>query len=248
METKLQEKNLELMNEEQRKIVLTQWQKHQHKTHEVDYDVSGEGDILKGFIVAEGVWNPFLASGRYHARYLFYHTDLFQGKDAIEIGSGTGLMSVVMAKYGARRVIASDISPLAVKNTRDNVQKFGLQSRVGIVEGDLFENIKVKADLITWMIPFFPGSPSEGDTISASMIMPPELFERFLDEAPKYLNEDGAIVLPSFSLGGDLTNPEKVARKFGYEIKTPWTHKSINGIQQGMIYMHELRRGNNFML
>lgn len=242
----LQEDNLKLMNSNQREVVLTQWQRHQHEDVEVDYDVSGEKDMLPGFILKKGVWNPFLASGRYHARYLFYHTSLFYNKTAIEIGSGTGLMSVVMSKYGAKRVIASDISQEAVENTRENVNRFGLQNVVEVVQGDLFENIKEKADLITWMIPFFPGNPPKGDTISASMIMPPELFDRFLKEAPNHLKEGGVVLIPSFSLGGDLTNPEIVAKKFGYEVKTTWTHKSINGIQQGLIYMHELRihKGN----
>lgn len=237
----LEEDNLQLMNNSQREVVLTQWQRHQHDDFEVDYDISGEKDMLEKFLLKKGVWNPFLASGRYHARYLFYHTDLFYGKTAIEIGSGTGLMSIVMAKYGAKKVIASDISQSAVENTRENVRKYGLQGVVEVIQGDLFENIKEKADMITWMIPFFPGNPPKGDTISASMIMPPELFERFLQEAPKYLNLEGVIVIPSFSLGGDLTNPEIVAKRFGYKVNTTWSHKSINGIQQGMIYMHELR-------
>lgn len=241
MEMALKEENLKLMNEDQRKIVLTQWQKHQHEDFEVDYDVSGEDDTLRGFIIKKNVWNPFLASGRYHARYLFYHNSLFYGKTAIEIGSGTGLMGVVMAKYGAKKVIMSDISPESVENSRENAKKFGLEKICSVVQGDLFENIKEKADMITWMIPFFAGNPPAGDKISASMIMPPELFERFLKEAPKYLNEDGVIVIPSFSLGGDLTDPSLVAKKFNYEVEATWLHKSINGIQQGMIYMHELR-------
>lgn len=236
----LTEKNLALMNANQKNIVLTQWQKHQHKTHKVDYDVSGEKDLLKGFVLKKGVWNPFLASGRYHARYLFYHTELFLNKNVIEIGSGTGLMSVIMAKYGAKKVIASDISSLAYENTLNNVKKFGLENKIQVVQGDLFENIHKKADLITWMIPFFPGSTQKGDTISASMIMPPELFERFLIDAKKYLNPKGIVLIPSFSLGGEFMDPMKVAPKFGYVVKRTWTHNSINGIQQGFIYMDEL--------
>jgi hypothetical protein len=107
-QTTLKEENLALMNLYQRMMVLAQWQKHQHDDFECDYDVSGEGDNLEGFVVKKGVWNPFLASGRYHARYLFYHNELFKGKTAIEIGSGTGLMGVVMAKYGADKVVMSD--------------------------------------------------------------------------------------------------------------------------------------------
>ncbi|MGV8152293.1 MAG: hypothetical protein ACP5OG_04365 [Candidatus Nanoarchaeia archaeon] len=85
MKTSLTKENLALMDESQKQIVLTQWQKHQHENHEFDYDVSGEKDMLNGFILKKAVWNPFLASGRYHARYLFYHNELFYGKTAIEI-------------------------------------------------------------------------------------------------------------------------------------------------------------------
>ncbi|MEK6926988.1 MAG: methyltransferase [Nanoarchaeota archaeon] len=235
------DKDVPDMTEAQKQIVLTQWKKHQHEDFEVDYDVSGEKDILSGFKLKKGVWNPFLASGRFHARYLFYHNSEYCGKTVIEIGSGTGIMGIVMAKYGAKKVIMSDISPVAVENSRENVIKYGLENKVEVVQGDLFENIHEKADLITWMIPFFSGNPPEGDTISASMIMPPELFERFLKEAPNYLNKRGILIIPSFSLGGDLTNPEIIGKKFGYDVKTTWAHNSINGIQRGMIYMHELR-------
>lgn len=242
--TPLTEKNLALMNEEQRRVVLTQWEKHQHDTYEVDFDVSGERDFLIGFIVAKGVWDPFLSSGRYHARYLFYNNHLFYGKTAIEIGSGTGLMDVVMARHGAKKVIASDISFLACQNTLDNARKFGLEDKIKVVQGDLFENINEEADLILWNIPFFPGTPAK-DTISPSMIMPPELFERFLKDSKKYLKEGGVVVVPSYSLGGDLNNPMKVAPRFGYDVKRAWTYDSPNGIQSGLLYIDELRPAQN---
>lgn len=236
------------LNPAQKEIVLTQLEKHQHKDHEVDYDVSGDGDVLKGFLVKEGVWNPFLASGRYHARYLFYNNNLFNGKTAIEIGSGTGLMGVVMAKYGAKRVIMSDISKPSVENTQENIRRFGLGDIATVVQGDLFENVNESADLITWMIPFFPQKGSAGlctNTILSSMLMSPELFKRFLHKAKPYLNEGGVMLLPSYSLGGKLTNPSIVGREMGYHVRTTWTHNSINGIQRGLLYMHELRLKNN---
>ncbi len=243
-ELSIPEVDLSHLNDAQKRIVAIQWRRHQHETHSVDYDVSGEGDVLKGFLVNKGVWDPFLASGRYHARYLFYNNHLFRGKKAIEIGCGTGLMGLVMNKYGANRVLMSDISPLAVSNTYQNaVQQMAIE-RVGIVRGDLFENVHEKADLITWMIPFFPASSEfpKGDTISPSMMMPQELFDRFLDEAPRYLNAGGVVLLPSYSLGGDKTNPAIQGKRYGYKVETTWAHDSTNGIQQGMLHMHELRR------
>lgn len=152
----LNEDVLKLMDENQRKIVLLQQEKHAHEDFDIDYDVSGEGDILKGFLIKKGVWDFLKASGRYHARYMFYHNaDLFVGKTVIEIGAGTGIMSIIMAKYGAKKVIASDISNKAVENTKENVRRFGCGDIVEVVQGDLFENIKESADCILWMIPFF---------------------------------------------------------------------------------------------
>ena len=147
-----------------------------------------------------------------------------------------------MAKYGAKKVVASDISPLACENTLANATKFGLENKISVVQGNLFDNIREKVDLITWMIPFFPGNAPRGDTISASMMMPPELFKKFLIQAKRYLNPHGTILLPSYSLGGELTDPTKVTPNFGYDVKRTWAHNSINGIQQGLLYMDELRK------
>lgn len=244
-----QEHYFRYLNPAQKEIVLTQLEKHQHDDHEVDYDVSGDGDILKGFLVKKGVWSPFLASGRYHARYLFYNNHLFYGKTAIEIGSGSGLMSIVMGKFGAKRVVMSDISKPSVENSRENITRFGLEEVASVVQGDLFENVNESADLITWMIPFFPewgiiGYRSLQDmqnTILSSMLMAPELFKKFLEKSKPHLNEGGVLLLPSYSLGGKLTNPSLVGKEMGYLVKTTWTHNSINGIQRGRIYLHELR-------
>jgi 16S rRNA G1207 methylase RsmC len=241
MKIPLTEDNLSLLNDKQREIVLTQWEKHQHKSHEVDYDVSGRGDIFEGFEVHENVFCPFLSSAQYIGSCLFYNNPLFDGGDVIDMGSGTGILGVVMAKYGARRVVATDISKFAVANTKANVKKFDLEDKVKIIQGDLFENIEDRADLIVWNIPFFSGYAPKGDTISASMMMAPELFERFLTEAKDYLKPDGSILVPSYSLGGDLTNPRIVGKELGYDTKTLWRHDSKVRIQRGMLYVDQLR-------
>lgn len=241
--TRLTKANLKLMNEAQRKVVLTQWDKHQHESYQRDFDVSGRGDVFKDFEVDKGVWDPFKASGQFHASYLFYHSPLFRGKTSIGMGCGTGITEVVMGRYGAKRVIASDISPLAVRNTQANARKYNLDN-VEVRQGDLFASIPEKADLIMWNIPFFPGTTPNGDTISASMIMPPELFERFLLESKKHLNEGGVVLVPSYSLGGKLNDPKLIGERLGYHVQRTWTHNATNGIQQGWLYMDELRLRN----
>jgi methylase of polypeptide subunit release factors len=235
----LPESALVHMNETQRAIVLSQKQIHAHKTHEVDYDVTGEGDYLKGFVLQEGVFSPFASSARYHARFLFYNSHYFQDKTVFDIGSGSGILGVVMAKYGAKKVIMSDVSKYALENTQTNVQKFGLEKICEVRESDLFSRIPEKADAIIWNIPFFEGNPPEGDTISASMMMSKELFDRFLKEAKTHLNPEGVILVPSYSLAGH--DPMARGIEQGYEVKRVWKHDSISGIQKGLLYIDELR-------
>ena len=239
---RLPEEELALLNPVQRGMVELQYEKHWHEDKEVDFDVSGEGDVLKGFKVNRGVWDPFLASGRYHARYLFYNSGLFRNKVAVDMGSGTGLMSVVMAKYGAGKVIAGDISPLAVENSRENVIRFGVEDRVKVIQGDLFENIPGKADLIAWMIPFFDRKPGvKGDTISNSMLIDVPTLYRFLEESKDHLYGRGVVLMPSYSLSGSSARITKAATELGYSIDNRWIFKSDNGIQKGTHFMHELR-------
>ncbi len=237
----LEEENLRMLTEAQRRQVLMQWERHQHENFQTDFQITPYGDALEGFKVKRGVWNPTIVSARHHAGYLFYHNYLFYGKNAIDIGSGTGLMGVVMSRYGAKKVVMSDISPKAVENTKENIIQFRLEDIAQVVQGDLFEKIKDKVDCITFMQPYFAGVPPQGDTISASMLAPPELIRRFLQEAPKYLTNGGIIVMPSFSLAGDLNNPEVVGQEQGYNVKTTFIADSITGLQKGKIAMHELR-------
>jgi release factor glutamine methyltransferase len=52
-------------------------------------------------------------------------TPLVKGKDVLEIGTGSGLISLCCAKAGANRVVATDINPNAVANARYNAQRLG---------------------------------------------------------------------------------------------------------------------------
>jgi len=229
-----------LLGNSQMSLVEKQHQKHSRPISvHYHYDYSGEGDFLD-FDVDSGVWDPLLASGRYHARYLFYNTHLYFRKKVVEIGCGCGLMGSVVAKVGADLVLMGDISPLAVACTQKNTEKLGLHN-VTIVESDLFMSIpKVRVGLVMWMIPFFSGFPEKGDTISVSMMMPPGLFERFLVEAKSYLAPNGVVLVPSFDLGGRRTDPRLIAPRFGYRVATKWSHRSTNGLQRGWLHMHEL--------
>ncbi len=230
------------LDEEQKKQVIMQWHNQQHERSKIDIPLSSYGDILEGFILHKDVWDPSITSARYHASYLFHNNGrLFYEKKAIDMGTGSGLMAIVMAKYGAAQVIATDISPKAVVNTIENVKKYDLENKIKIFQGDLFERIETKSDCIVFNLPFFDGDASKDDYISRSMLNSGKLIHRFLDEAPNYLTPDGTIVMPSYDLAGSTNDPAIHGPKHGYSVVTTWRIDTEHSIQKGGLKIHELK-------
>ena len=59
------------------------------------------------------------------------------GQDVLDLGSGSGILSIAAAKLGARRVLALDIDPIAAQATRQNAEANGVADRVIAQEGSL---------------------------------------------------------------------------------------------------------------
>lgn len=59
----------------------------------------------------------------------------------LEVGSGTGVIAVSAALAGCDRVVGTDTSPQAVRNTALNAARHGVADRVRAVEGDLFSGL-----------------------------------------------------------------------------------------------------------
>ncbi|MDG1897862.1 MAG: 50S ribosomal protein L11 methyltransferase [Fuerstiella sp.] len=49
-------------------------------------------------------------------RELLRSTDLVHGKSVLEIGTGSGIVSLCCSQAGASRIVATDINPWAVRN------------------------------------------------------------------------------------------------------------------------------------
>jgi len=71
-------------------------------------------------------------------------------KDAVvyDVGCGSGILSIVAAKLGAKKVIGIDIDDLSVKTSKENVKINGVEEIVEIVKGNLLDNVSGKADII----------------------------------------------------------------------------------------------------
>ncbi|MBS94605.1 MAG: hypothetical protein CL799_09230 [Chromatiales bacterium] len=53
------------------------------------------------------------------------NTELFKGKRVMEIGTGSGLISLIAAKHGAAKVVATDINPAAIESVTTNAEALG---------------------------------------------------------------------------------------------------------------------------
>ena len=78
----------------------------------------------------------------------------------MDLGTGTGVLAAILARRGARRVVATDINPRAVRCARDNVDRLGLADRVVVEQADLWPASDEMADVVVCNPPWIPGRPT----------------------------------------------------------------------------------------
>lgn len=94
----------------------------------------------------------------------------------LDIGTGTGILSIVAAKLGVREVLGVDIDPAAVAAARENVRLNQVGERVKILKGDLSRDVSGNYSLIV-----------------ANLL--PDLIQRLLPSIPELMAESGLLVL-----------------------------------------------------
>lgn len=127
------------------------------------------------------------------------------GLKALEVGCGSGVISVELARRGAD-VVAVDVDPAAVKATR----QAALDAHVTIVvcESDLFETvIGEKFDLVVCNPPYLPTDHRDPDIALDGGSEGWEFIERLLSGVKEVLAQDGKI----FMVFSSHTKPDKVA-------------------------------------
>lgn len=107
-----------------------------------------------------------------------------------DIGAGTGVLAAVLARRGAREVVATDINPRAVRCARENMRRLGLTGRVRVTEADLWPANRQRADLIVCNPPWLPGCPTS--PLELGIYDPASgVLNRFLDELTNHLTPHG---------------------------------------------------------
>ncbi|HEY5581331.1 MAG TPA: class I SAM-dependent methyltransferase [Rhodoferax sp.] len=77
---------------------------------------------------------------------------------AFDIGTGTGVLSAVLARRGVNRIVATDQDPRALACARENLAQLGVSEQVQVVQANLFP--EGQASLVVCNPPWLPARPS----------------------------------------------------------------------------------------
>lgn len=142
--------------------------------------------------VPSGVFHP----GLFHSTKLLIGYMLEQelyGKTMLELGCGSGLISVIAAKHGAI-VTASDVNMNAVKAARRNATNNGVE--IDVIHSDLFANIPRTAfNFIFINPPYYRGQPKDESEMAWFAGKDLEYFRRMFARLPEYFNSDSVVIM-----------------------------------------------------
>lgn len=152
------------------------------------------------------------------------------GERVLEIGSGTGITAVHLAKRGAREVVAVDINGQAVENTQKNVLLNGVTNMEARVS-DVFSGVgkAERFDTIYWNLPFIymPPEYKYRNILERGLFDPGYMYtERFLAEAPAHFVPGGRILV---GLGdfADMDRFMALATKYRYRRRLVASEPSV---------------------
>jgi release factor glutamine methyltransferase len=138
-----------------------------------------------------------------------------KNKTVLEIGCGSGIISLFAALRGAKSVDAVDINSHAIDNTNENFKKHFVKNAKAFYS-DLFSEINKQYDLVIFNLPYHGNKPQD---ILEYGVMDEKykIMKKFITDLPKYMKDDG-IADVGFSISGDTKLLLQQFEKNGLEI------------------------------
>ena len=169
---------------------------------------------LADFMGEKFIVNPSVLIPRDETELLVRHAiDVINSKNfkmILDVGTGSGCIACMIAKYTNSQVIGLDVSTDALNIALDNASKLNLNNRAIFRKSDIFSNVKPGEtfDMIVSNPPYIP--PSEKENIQTEVKFDPELalfthdekglefYRKITENTPKILNKGGYLM---FELG-----------------------------------------------
>lgn len=146
---------------------------------------------------------------------------------ALDVGTGSGCIACMIAKYTQCQIIGLDISSDALNTALDNASKLNLFNKAIFRKSNIFSNVKPgeSFDIIVSNPPYIP--PSEKENIQTEVKFDPEqalftqdekgleFYEKITKDAPRILNKCGYLL---FELGiGQSNDVKSIMEKNGFQ-------------------------------
>lgn len=201
------------ISEKPKELQTTRFILNQNQRAKEPYRIRYEG---RDFVVYPDVFSPKYFPDTY---WFEENVRIKPGDTFLEIGSGTGLISVMAAVNGAEKVTTVDISPIAVKNTTENAFLNHVAHKFRIYEGDVFDPIPdgQEFDVIFWFAPFMHVN-IERDKLSylEKSVFDPryQSLRKYLSGARQYLRPNGRLLLGFSSSHGEIGVLKKLAKEY----------------------------------
>jgi release factor glutamine methyltransferase len=146
-------------------------------------------------------------------------------KRTLDMGTGCGLLALISADT-AQEVIGTDINPSAVRCAKKNAELNGLDHKIDVLAGNLFDPIETEKrfDLVTFNPPYLPnsGTSTDGDYLQYAWNGGKDgrlVTDRFLDQVPRFLQKGGNLLLVQSSLSGIQPTINKLHRN-NFKVET----------------------------
>jgi release factor glutamine methyltransferase len=183
--------------------------------------------------IATEVFHPgFFFSTKLLLKYL--QNLYLPGRQFLELGCGSGLISIVAARHGAE-VMATDINPVAISFLKKNSMKNGV--KLQIIQSDLFNDIPItKFDIIAINPPYYKKKPLTAKDYAWFCGENGEYFANLFQSLPQFVHKDSEILMVLYK-GCDMEMIRGYASKNNFCLRCILTRQNL--LEKNFIYKIE---------
>jgi HemK-related putative methylase len=195
----------------------------------------------KSFRVLPGVFWPHEDS-----KEIVKNMVINEGDEVLDLFSGSGVIAIFAALKGAKKVIATDINPTAVKNIEINAKKFNIENIIYPRLSDVFSGIThgEKFDVITGNPPFSDRKISNQEEKFIEQTIKDEgltAHKKLFSQLSQFLKPTGRVYLSQANFGG-INEMLALADSAGFSCKIIGENHIENDPR--IYYAFELKRSN----
>lgn len=155
--------------------------------------------------MTEGVFNCLIDEKRTKAFAKAIKRTVQKGDVVVDMGTGTGILALLAAKAGAKKVYAVEIDKNNIATLRDTFAINGYRDVIEVVEGSILEvSLPEKVDVII------------GEMIATALIE--ELQVPAVNHVLKFAKKDVRVLLNTYTLYADLVHNNNVVEGFVFDV------------------------------